>query len=278
MLRCSEESAAHGNDPAGSATTFRRYLLIDHLQPWSAAAAEDALAAHLDDAARTWVSRQNDLRAFAIRPVTDRRSAGAGTFVIGTAGPQAGYRRMADAPTGDENAEDVAGDDSTPFLAVCTNGKRDRCCAIDGRALAQELHSEFGDRILEISHLGGHRFAPTALLFPWAYSYAFLTPQTAADAIRLADRGLIAPQLLRGRADLSEPEQAAEIHWRRQLGPAAPGAVVITGTTPAGGEQEVHAIVDGTRESLRLRYQQTGTVEESVCGGKPFALGRWLIS
>lgn len=49
---------------------------------------------------------------------------------------------------------------TTPF--ICTNGARDRCCAIEGRDLLMRLSTD----VWEISHLGGHRFAPTALRFP----------------------------------------------------------------------------------------------------------------
>ncbi|MDN5860283.1 MAG: sucrase ferredoxin, partial [Pseudonocardia sp.] len=47
------------------------------------------------------------------------------------------------------------------LLLVCTHGRRDRCCALDGRALAAAVRSIGEPDVWECSHLGGHRFAPT---------------------------------------------------------------------------------------------------------------------
>ncbi|HEU5385864.1 MAG TPA: sucrase ferredoxin [Streptosporangiaceae bacterium] len=47
---------------------------------------------------------------------------------------------------------------------VCTNGKRDRCCAVRGRPVAAAIADATGWDTWESSHLGGHRFAATALL------------------------------------------------------------------------------------------------------------------
>lgn len=45
-------------------------------------------------------------------------------------------------------------------LLVCTHGSRDRCCGQWGVRLARTLR-EAGAPVWEVSHLGGHRFAPT---------------------------------------------------------------------------------------------------------------------
>ncbi|MBV9923283.1 MAG: hypothetical protein JOY78_20875 [Pseudonocardia sp.] len=53
-----------------------------------------------------------------------------------------------------------------PLLLVCTHGRRDRCCALDGRALVRALVEAGEPDVWECSHLSGHRFAPTALVLP----------------------------------------------------------------------------------------------------------------
>ncbi len=96
------------------------------------------------------------------------------------------------------------------LFAVCTNGRRDRCCAIVGRGIAVDLHAEFGDQVVEISHLGGHRYAGTMLVLPRGYAYGFLDPATARTVAAAAVAGLVHPEGLRGRADLPP---AALLDW-----------------------------------------------------------------
>ena len=49
---------------------------------------------------------------------------------------------------------------------VCTNGKRDACCARDGVPVARALAALRPDEAWECSHLGGHRFAANVALLP----------------------------------------------------------------------------------------------------------------
>ena len=49
---------------------------------------------------------------------------------------------------------------------VCTNGKRDACCARDGLPVARALAALRPDEAWECSHLGGHRFAANVALAP----------------------------------------------------------------------------------------------------------------
>ncbi|HLI24909.1 MAG TPA: sucrase ferredoxin, partial [Acidimicrobiales bacterium] len=67
----------------------------------------------------------------------------------------------------------------THDVLVCTHGARDRCCGSLGTGLALPLLADPdalgpGVRVWRTSHTGGHRFAPTALVFPggtaWAYA------------------------------------------------------------------------------------------------------------
>ncbi len=55
-----------------------------------------------------------------------------------------------------------------PLALVCTNGKRDRCCALLGRPLAAELASSGVEGVWEVTHLGGHRFSPPCSCCPTA--------------------------------------------------------------------------------------------------------------
>lgn len=92
------------------------------------------------------------------------------------------------------------------LLLVCTNGRRDVCCALRGRPIAAELAATHGDQVWECTHIGGHRFAPTAVLLPTGYSYGRLT--SAFGARLLADGPLL--ENCRGRSTWPAAGQVAE--------------------------------------------------------------------
>jgi len=283
LPRCAQASLAVDNDPAGSSSSFRSFLLITDPGGWGKKAGDDAVREQLDPFAAQWVeSNRAGLRAFAIRPVGSRRAANRRGFLAGRVEAAGGITAFAEAPSAAELESVVTGTASGdpidgPLIAVCTNGTRDRCCALLGRPIARRLAAELGgDRVTEISHLGGHRFAGTLVVLPWGYSYGFLDPDSAARIADDAARGLVHPRQLRGRADLSPAAQAAEIAWRRELGPAAPDAVVVTDEHTEGAGSLVTGLVGGRTESLKMRYLPGPTIDGTACGGKPFGTGRWF--
>lgn len=114
-----------------------------------------------------------------------------------------------------------------PVLLVCTNGKRDVCCALRGRPVAVAAADQRPGLVWETNHTGGHRFAPTGVLLPWGVTLARLDPELAVLAVdAAAQRGELAARLLddmhhRGRSALPPIAQAAE-HYIRQLMGALP--------------------------------------------------------
>ena len=76
--------------------------------------------------------------------------------------------------------------DATPVevpsrdILVCTHGSRDRCCSRFGNPIyyqARKLVTDLGlenTRIWQVSHIGGHHMAPTAIDFPSARYYGYL--------------------------------------------------------------------------------------------------------
>lgn len=105
---------------------------------------------------------------------------------------------LADADAG-RTTENTAQSSTSPTiidLLVCTHGARDRCCGRDGSRLAVELTSQHTDpniRVWHASHLGGHRFAPTATLLPHGTSWAYLDADTI---LGIADQSLDAAKAL----------------------------------------------------------------------------------
>jgi len=58
-------------------------------------------------------------------------------------------------------------DEQVRELWLCTQGSHDICCGSAGTALYLEAEENLHEvKIRRVSHLGGHRFAPTAVTFP----------------------------------------------------------------------------------------------------------------
>lgn len=163
-------------------------------------------------------------------------------------------------------------------LLVCTNGKRDTCCALRGRPIAAELAARRPADVWEVSHLGGHRFAPTALVLPTGQLLGRLTPDLAEAALRAADDGLIAPETLvegvfRGRSCLTPPEQVADAVVRRVTGELRPCALT-TSVGPASGEVGVRH-VDGRAWVVRVWRDRVVPDRPESCGRPPAESRVW---
>ena len=104
-----------------------------------------------------------------------------------------------------------------PLLLVCTNGKRDACCAEVGRAILSGLSVD-GIAAVESSHIGGHRFAGVTLLLPWGYVHQADDAAAAAAIFDAARNGRLAMTGLRGRTGLAAPAQVAELSVRQRHG------------------------------------------------------------
>ncbi len=106
--------------------------------------------------------------------------------------------------------------DDVPLLAVCTNGRRDVCCALIGRPIAVSLSREptWAGRVWESSHIGGHRFAPTMLVLPHGWVHGRFDQIGAIEVAEQARGGRVALHSARGRSSLPPAAQAADLAVR----------------------------------------------------------------
>ncbi|MCU9518847.1 sucrase ferredoxin [Corynebacterium sp. ES2794-CONJ1] len=117
-----------------------------------------------------------------------------------------------------------------PVVLVCAHAKRDRCCAIKGRPIARHLYERFPQgHIWECSHTGGHRFAPSLILFPWGYFYGRFDEEDALRIYMEAQAGRLYLQGNRGRGLWDKRGQVAELAVRNHL--AAQGESLPIGAT-----------------------------------------------
>jgi hypothetical protein len=240
---CVSASRALAEPLAATAATARTWLLLEQPGPWGAKA---FTSSHLNpELGRALEGRadETDVRLALIRQPgrdggglrTSRRRVFVAHTVPGASwireAPVADPRELLDldfAALGRGEHESFGSIyDGPPLALVCTNGKRDRCCAVLGRPLAAELVASGHDQVWEVTHLGGHRFSPTMLVLPYGYTYGRLDPGTAKEVLGATHEGRMMLSGCRGRSAWQRPGQAAELAVRELIGEEIADAIAV---------------------------------------------------
>ncbi|KQX66466.1 sucrase ferredoxin [Angustibacter sp. Root456] len=130
--------------------------------------------------------------------------------------------------------------DDDPALLVCTNGRRDLCCAVRGRPVAIEAAARRPGAVWETTHTGGHRYSPTGVLLPTGQTLGRFDTALAVSALDAAHSGELAAQLHgpdhdRGLSALDAPVRAAVSAVRAAVG--EPALAALTGTAEQKGDE-----------------------------------------
>jgi sucrase/ferredoxin-like protein len=237
--RCAVLAQAADAPLAGTAPVAPRWACLEHRGAWPR-----DITGHTDPAIVGFAARAT-AAGFRLQLIRrpGRRSADdrmrlyladttpprAHTTMITVAGPS----DLLDLPLPEPGAGLPGRPVDDPLLLVCTHGRRDRCCALDGRALVRALVDAGEPDVWECSHLGGHRFAPTALVLPTGYLYGRLDVATAVHARKAAEVGEVETALCRGRATWSAAGQVADLAVRTATGIRG-DSLTVTGTTVHG--------------------------------------------
>jgi hypothetical protein len=154
-----------------------------------------------------------------------------------------------------------------PLALVCTNGRRDRCCALLGRPLAAELAAAGHSEVWEVTHLGGHRFSPTMLVLPYGYAYGRLTAESAKEVLAATAAGHMAPQWARGCSGWDRPGQAAELAVRELTGETRVDVLTLA-QQPAGAGRWLVAVShsDGRRWEAEVLQGASEPPRPESCG------------
>jgi hypothetical protein len=292
LSRCADAAQTRGETITASAVPYRRYLLIEVPGSWGQSALDErnfdpGTARRLTDAAA-----DADLNVLLIRR-PGRPAEGAAGAANG--GPRAWA--LADTRPGTERVQwgswtrpedlrdlDLAAD--IPVTAarsgpqrlalICTNGKRDLCCAVRGRPVAHALAATGSWDSWECSHLGGHRFAATMMLLPTGDMFGWLDPHSAVAVVERFDAGQFLLPHYRGRSGQPLPVQAALHAAAVRLGDSRRQAFEVTlarrlppGPCAPAGDQPAEA----DRWEVVVRHQaQPGhavTYRVTVAGAVP---------
>lgn len=277
---CSWRARQTGDQLNGTATQANAWLLIEVPTAWG----EDALGeSALPDAVKRrcaeWTASLEGLRVQLIRREANQPDDPSTTSVyVATSGLQTArlYRTRVDDPA-DVAALDVARvadgdvpDRWTPVMGsivlTCTNGKRDRCCARWGRALADAFVDVAGEAAWQTSHLGGHRFAPTCVLLPKGIQYGWIAADEAGALWSTHGRGQVYRlDRYRGHTGFTRPVQAAETFLREMTGRQSLDAIRFQSASKKGTTWRVRLHMDDVQHEVRLTEEEGPTLPHS-CG------------
>ncbi|MGH3341889.1 MAG: sucrase ferredoxin [Carbonactinosporaceae bacterium] len=290
MELCSRRSGELGEPLAGTAPVAGTWLLLEQPGPWG----RDALTeSHLDRDIGTQLAaaadqagvrillirrpgRHPDLHVPQPRQVYAAHTTPRASRLTGLTVDDPKALLDLDLPAlaqgaGPRDIGAAATAEPEPLFLICTNARRDRCCALLGRPAASTLARRHGRRVWESAHLGGHRFAPTGLLLPHGLAYGRLSDESALMAVEEARAGRVALHGYRGRSTWQRPGQAAEIAVRRMTSVVALDALdARVVAEPEAGRHLVEVThVDGRSWRVHVRTGAgTGTRPES-CGADP---------
>lgn len=220
--RCTLRSATAGEPLAGTASTVRRWLLVEHAGPWGRDGLVDARLPEGLGLALRATARRTGVRVLLIRrPGRALGSSGTACFGVDTAEAWIGARtleRIDGAPeldVADRRAfpSAVRG----PVVVVCTHGRRDVCCAERGRPLAAAVALEHPETVWESTHVGGDRFAGNLIAFPHGLVFGRVEPERGVEIVSAYAQGRIVLDRYRGRTSHAMPAQAAEVALRTHM-------------------------------------------------------------
>jgi hypothetical protein len=277
---CSTVSHDLDEPVSGTAATARTWLLLEQPGPWGAKALtsshlDPALGRALEAAAqdtgvRIALIRRPGRHADSGKPTT--RQVYAAHAVPGNVWLRSATTRhprdLLDLDFAALGRGEHAGFDSVlggrphtgdPLALVCTNGKRDRCCALLGRPLAAELAASGVEGAWEVTHLGGHRFSPTLLVLPYGYAYGRAEAHAVKEVLHSVQEGRIVVEGCRGSSAWERPGQAAELAVRTAVREYAAEALTVVRTDGAAPHWEV-TVAHADGRHWRVLVAQTASL------------------
>jgi hypothetical protein len=297
---CSQGALAAGEQLVGSAPVARAWVALEQDGPWGAKA---FTASHLDPG----LGRDLEAAAAAVdvRPSLIRRPGRHADPPVHAADPRhvlvahtdpahtwllEGNVARPEELQGLDWAALGAGDReavrrSLPTLApsdrhhllVCTNGRRDVCCAVQGRPVALGLAARRPEAVWEVTHTSGHRFAPTAVLLPAGTLHGWLDVDAADRLLDAAERGETVLEGSRGRSAWPAPGQVAELAVRAELGEAGLDALRVGAVATTGDHAWTVRVDhrDGHGWDVEVASTADGTTRAESCGKDAAPLRRW---
>ncbi len=278
-----------GEPLTASASRTSIWLLLEYNDAWGAKALEEStLPERVKALLMTQAATLPNVRVQFIKQEGNSRSI---RFYVAHANPinpmlfrfrLESYEDLLDLDIG---AIAVARSDQTlsedRLFLVCTNGRRDICCAKNGLPLYNAL-STIGERdVWQTTHLGGHRFAGTMVCLPHGVYYGRVSPDDAAAVYQSYQKNnIILPDYYRGNAAYDAPVQAVETFLRRQKNEWALDAFRFSAMEKEGEKRWLVQFNsgNGAQYAVRVRAEQSAfTVYESTRNAEPNTVTQYVI-
>jgi hypothetical protein len=171
----------------------------------------------------------------------------------------------------------------SPTVLVCTDGRHDRCCAEHGRAVYEAFHAEvlrlgLPLSVAESSHLGGHRFAATALLLPGGEMYGRLRAPDVPCVLDAWRNGTVWVPRFRGRIGTPEPVQVAEVFLRGRHPRAGRIDLALAASADAAAVVRARLPEREAPDEIEVRCRQRSFRVRGGCGDEhPAERLRWVV-
>jgi len=227
---CSDLAWEYGVPLVGTATRGDIWFLIEYSGRWGAKAfVESNIADDVKDYLLGLAHPDYEVRILLIKQTESRQREGI-TFFIGQTNDKEpclyeyhlkSYSQILDlnlSPLGERKPIESDHIRHDPLFLVCTNGIRDKCCAVYGPDVYESMKAEAGEDVWQSSHIGGHNQAPIMLFFPYGVNYGHASPSEARRLVQAYQSGEVVLHHYRGRVCYEPHLQAAENFWRVQKG------------------------------------------------------------
>jgi len=293
---CREESIDAGEPIAGSAAAHTDvWVVLEYDRPWGKKAVpESSLPETAKEHLMRWEKEIPGARVQLVRGDPRVSRPGRVAFFLGSSSMQGSKMVRFNLETHEAVTEldvpslvqDVrAGKDipdaevvTEPLVLVCTNGRRDACCAKWGLPIYTALAQIEGIDCWQTTHLGGHRFAPTLLTLPDGLCYGRLVVEDAEPLVEaiLAGEVYAADRTLRGRTCLSAAAQAAEAHWRGKTGEVKVAALEAATDEERDGGTVVTLTAGGEEHRVTMQHRVLGPSKRPSCAKDPAPVAGWF--
>lgn len=223
---CAAVSRANGEPLGATASRIDHWLLVEYRAAWRRdVLGGSLLSARLKDHLRAQLDALRPSRLLFVKQPKRRAETRRRVFF---ARSRPGEEQLVGLEV--EHHDDLCGIDLTsavppgeplehPLLVVCTHGKRDRCCAREGRPLYDALRDTGAPvEVWQSTHVGGDRFAGNVVVLPQSLFYGRVGPDDAGPLLAAHASGRLDLGHYRGRGTFPFPVQAAERALREATG------------------------------------------------------------
>jgi len=239
---CSDYSLAAGELLIGTATQTDGYILVECNERWGEKALEESqqIPQPVKDLLKRYSKEHPTVKVLLVRAALPSVTPGLRCFIADTreqgqalyAFRIAAYEALLDLDFSAVLSGDAAyqaNHQQAPMFLVCTNGRRDLCCARHGVAALNTLISLTRDHpemlVWHSTHLGGHRFAANLLCLPHGLLYGRVDLEQTMAILQACQQEQIYLPNLRGRTCYPAVVQAADYYVRMRTGLVALSAL-----------------------------------------------------